>query len=102
VFVSRVLADTEDVWSKVLPAAGARYVPPKLVIFEGGTQSACGPGQTAMGPFYCPLDQKIYIDLQFYDELRRRFRAPGTDALCRSFCGCQNEPETTAHAAAQY
>jgi uncharacterized protein len=76
-FVAKVFADTEDVWTKVLPTAGAKYRLPKLIIFEGGTQTACGPGQTAMGPFYCPMDEKIYIDLAFYDELRRRFKAPG-------------------------
>ncbi len=76
-FVSKVLADTEDVWSKVLPTAGAKYRLPQLVIFDGGTPTACGPGQTAMGPFYCPVDEKIYIDLAFYDELVRRFKAPG-------------------------
>ena len=77
VFVSRVLADTEDVWNKVFEGFGKRYKEPQLVIFSGATRTACGTGQTAMGPFYCPLDQKVYIDLKFYEELRRRFRAPG-------------------------
>lgn len=77
VFVSRVLADTEDVWNKVFEGFGKRYKEPQLVIFSGATRTACGMGQTAMGPFYCPLDQKVYIDLKFYEELRRRFRAPG-------------------------
>jgi hypothetical protein len=76
-FVSVVLADTEDTWNALLPAAGVDYQEPTLVLFSGATQTACGPGQTATGPFYCPLDQKLYIDLSFYDELRTRFRAPG-------------------------
>lgn len=76
-FVSRVLADTEDVWGKVFQGFGQRYKEPQLVIFSRATQTACGTGQTAMGPFYCPLDQKVYIDLAFYEELKRRFNAPG-------------------------
>jgi len=76
-FVRHVLADTEDTWGRVFEAAGRRYVPPTLVLFSGGTQTACGTGVAAMGPFYCPLDQKVYIDLSFYDELKRRFHAPG-------------------------
>jgi uncharacterized protein len=76
-FVSRVLADTEDVWSKVFQASGKTYKEPALVIFNRVTSTACGTGQTAMGPFYCPLDQKVYIDLAFYEELKRRFNAPG-------------------------
>jgi len=76
-FVSRVLADTEDVWNRVFQSFGRQYREPKLVLFSGGTQTACGPGMTAMGPFYCPLDQKVYIDLAFYEELKRRFQAPG-------------------------
>jgi predicted metalloprotease len=76
-FVKRVLADTEDTWGRVFAAAGKRYDPPTLVLFSGRTSSACGTGQAAMGPFYCPLDQKVYIDLSFYDELKRRFHAPG-------------------------
>lgn len=76
-FISRVLADTEDVWSRVFQSFGKQYREPKLVLFSGGTQTACGTGQTAMGPFYCPLDQKVYIDLAFYEELKRRFQAPG-------------------------
>jgi predicted metalloprotease len=76
-FVSRVLADTEDVWSQVFRENGRRYDPPRLVLFTGATQTSCGHGVAAMGPFYCPLDRRIYIDLAFYEELRRRFRAPG-------------------------
>ena len=76
-FVSRVLADTEDVWSRVFKGFGKTYQDPKLVIFDRATPTACGTGQTAMGPFYCPLDRKVYIDLAFYEELKRRFNAPG-------------------------
>ncbi|MGE0700773.1 MAG: neutral zinc metallopeptidase [Hyphomicrobiaceae bacterium] len=76
-FVGRVLADTEDVWNRVFQSFGRQYKEPKLVIFSGAFPTACGTGQAAMGPFYCPLDQKIYIDLSFYEELKRRFNAPG-------------------------
>lgn len=76
-FVKRVLADTEDVWNQVFKQYGKRYQEPKLVMFKGQTRTACGVGQTAMGPFYCPADQQVYIDLQFYEELKRRFNAPG-------------------------
>lgn len=77
VFVSRVLKDTEDVWDRVFAQFGRRYEKPPLVLFSGRTQTACGTGVSAMGPFYCPADQKVYIDLAFYEELKRRFRAPG-------------------------
>ncbi len=76
-FVSVVLADTEDTWRAILPSAGVAYEEPVLVLFSGYTQTACGLGQSATGPFYCPLDRKLYIDLSFYDELRTRFGAPG-------------------------
>lgn len=76
-FVSVVLADTEDIWTQVFRAGGATYHPPKLVLFRGATATACGTGQSAMGPFYCPSDQKVYIDLGFYDTLRTRLGAPG-------------------------
>lgn len=76
-FISRVLADTEDVWNRVFQSFGKQYREPKLVIFSGSYPTACGQGVAAMGPFYCPLDQKVYIDLAFYEELKRRFRAPG-------------------------
>ena len=76
-FVSIVLADTEDVWKDLFAKAGKQYVDPKLVLFRGATPTACGTGQTAMGPFYCPGDQKVYIDLAFYEEMKTRFRAPG-------------------------
>ena len=77
VFVSRVLASTEDTWSEIFSEAGRRYVPPKLVLFTGSFPTACGMGQAAAGPFYCPADQKVYIDLRFYDLLRQRFHAGG-------------------------
>lgn len=76
-FVSVVLADTEDTWRRIFADAGETYREPRLVMFEGATQSACGVGKAAMGPFYCPADQKVYIDLSFYRDLRERFRAPG-------------------------
>ena len=76
-FVSRVLASTEDVWGEIFRQQGKQYVIPKLVLFRGQTPTACGKGQTAMGPFYCPGDQKVYIDLAFYQELQDRFKAPG-------------------------
>jgi predicted metalloprotease len=76
-FVRRVLADTEDVWERVFQTAGRRYEKPTLVLFTGATQTACGLGQSAMGPFYCPLDKKVYIDLGFYRVLKERFHAPG-------------------------
>ncbi len=76
-FVSTVLADTEEVWGKVMQASGARYSQPKLVLFRGAIGTACGTGQSAMGPFYCPGDQKVYLDMQFFDTLRSRMGAPG-------------------------
>ena len=75
--VAVVMGDTEDVWSEVFAAKGRRYQAPTLVMFTGATRSACGLGQAAMGPFYCPADQKAYIDLGFYDQMRTRFKAPG-------------------------
>lgn len=75
--VSVVVADTEDVWTEIFAEQGMRYTEPVLVMFTGSTRSACGLGQAAMGPFYCPADQKAYIDLSFYDQMRTRFRAPG-------------------------
>jgi uncharacterized protein len=76
-FVSTVLADTEDVWGKVMQAGGSRYSAPKLVLFRGAVGTACGTGQSAMGPFYCPGDQKVYLDMQFFETLRARMGAPG-------------------------
>ena len=72
-----VLADTEETWSTILPKYGVNYVEPRLVLFNGLVQSACGTAESAMGPFYCPLDQKIYVDMSFYVDLSQRFGAPG-------------------------
>jgi predicted metalloprotease len=72
-----VLADTEDTWSAILPQYGVPYREPTLVLFDGLVQSGCGTAESAMGPFYCPLDQKVYIDMSFYDDLSKRFGAPG-------------------------
>lgn len=77
IFVSKVLASTEDTWNEVFRASGRQYEEPKLVLFSGVTPTACGTGQSAMGPFYCPGDQKVYIDLTFFRELKSRFKAPG-------------------------
>jgi len=76
-FVSTVLADTEDVWRAQFRAQGASYREPKLVLFRGAVPTACGTGQAAMGPFYCPGDQKVYIDLAFYETMKQRLGAPG-------------------------
>lgn len=72
-FVSTVLADTEDTWTELFKAQNAQYIKPKLVLFTGATRTACGTGQTASGPFYCPGDQKVYIDLAFYRLMQERF-----------------------------
>jgi predicted metalloprotease len=76
-FVSVVLADTEDAWNDLLPRVGAQYRNPTLVLFSGGAESACGFAQAAVGPFYCPGDEKVYLDLDFFNELSNRFGAPG-------------------------
>jgi predicted metalloprotease len=76
-FVSVVLADTEDTWREIFRQSGKTYQEPDLVLYTGAVQSACGTGSAAMGPFYCPGDRKVYIDLAFFDELRRRHGAPG-------------------------
>ena len=76
-FVSVVLADTEDTWEALFRTAGRNYQNPTLVLFSGAVRSACGFAQAAMGPFYCPADQKVYIDLSFYSDLQDRFHAPG-------------------------
>ena len=76
-FVSTVLADTEDVWKDVFTKGGATYKDPKLVLFRGATRTACGQGQAAMGPFYCPGDQAVYIDLNFFETLKNKLGAPG-------------------------
>ncbi len=76
-FVSVILADTEDTWTKVFREQGQRYTPPKLVLFRNGIHSGCGLASAQMGPFYCPNDRRVYIDLSFYELLKRRFHAPG-------------------------
>ena len=76
-FVSYVLDDVQNTWSKILPQFGTQFQPAHLVLFRNSTESGCGTAQSAMGPFYCPLDQKVYIDLGFYDELKKRFGATG-------------------------
>ena len=76
-FVSVVLADLEDTWGRVLPESGRQYQAPVLVLFTDAVQSACGSASAASGPFYCPSDQKVYLDLSFFRELDKRFGAPG-------------------------
>ncbi|WP_448582691.1 KPN_02809 family neutral zinc metallopeptidase [Thermaurantiacus sp.] len=76
-FVAKVLATTEDTWGKIFAERGARYPQPTLVLFEGGVRSACGGASSASGPFYCPADQKVYLDTAFFDQLARQFGAPG-------------------------
>lgn len=76
-FVAVVLGSTEDVWTKVFQSGNATYQPPKLTLFRGMVPTACGSGQSAMGPFYCPGDQKVYIDLAFFETLKQRLGAPG-------------------------
>ncbi|MFT3990887.1 MAG: neutral zinc metallopeptidase [Luteolibacter sp.] len=76
-FVSKVLTSTEDVWTEEFSKRGARYVKPKLEVYRGQVRTGCGAGSAAQGPFYCPADQKVYIDLSFYDELAKTFRSPG-------------------------
>jgi len=78
-FVATVLADTEDVWSKIFAEKGMTYENPKLVLFRDGVQTACGGASSASGPFYCPSDHKVYMDLAFFDELQSRFGAKGGD-----------------------
>jgi len=77
VFASQVLADTEDRWTAIFQQSGQRYQPPKLVLFSGAVDSACGTNSAAVGPFYCPGDHRVYIDLTFFHELDQRFGAPG-------------------------
>jgi predicted metalloprotease len=76
-FVSIVLADTEDTWKEIFKTANASYVDPKLVLFRGATQTACGTGQSAMGPFYCPADSKVYLDMSFFQDMQTKLNAPG-------------------------
>jgi predicted metalloprotease len=76
-FVSRVLKSTEDVWTSLFSDMGRQYVDPKLVLYRDATRTGCGTGQAAMGPFYCPADDRVYLDLGFFDDLASRFHAPG-------------------------
>ena len=76
-FVAKVLGSTEDVWSRIFEQSNGQYRPPTLVLYDGAVRSACGMGQSAMGPFYCPNDEKLYVDLAFYRDLQTRFKAPG-------------------------
>ena len=78
-FVAVVLADNEDVWNKIFAENGLQYEEPKLVLFRGATESGCGNASSSIGPFYCPADKKVYIDLSFMDELKTRFGAQGGD-----------------------
>ncbi len=80
-FVRVVLADTEDIWNKIFAESGDDYQEPTLVLFRDGVQSACGTASSALGPFYCPGDQQVYIDLSFYQDLQTRFKAPGDFAM---------------------
>lgn len=80
-FVSVVLADTEDIWTEVLAEQGIEYREPTLVLFSGSVQSGCGVAGSQMGPFYCPADEKLYIDLSFFNELKNRYNAPGDFAM---------------------
>src|SRR5574338_473666 len=80
-FVSVVLAETENIWGEIFKEKGAEYRQPKLVLFSGSVESACGTAGSSTGPFYCPGDEKLYIDLSFYNELKRRFNAPGDFAM---------------------
>jgi hypothetical protein len=76
-FLSVVLAETEDTWTQIFREAGGSYRPPTMVLYSGSTPTRCGFGNSAAGPFYCPLDERVYIDLSFFDMLERRFGAPG-------------------------
>lgn len=75
--IAHVLGDTEEVWAALFAAQGGQYPPPRLILFREATDTACGLGESAMGPFYCPPDQQVYIDLGFFEELHQRFGAPG-------------------------
>jgi hypothetical protein len=83
-FMRVILKDTEDTWTSLFRSNGVTYEPPVLVLFSDATNTACGLGQSAMGPFYCPSDRKVYLDTSFFEELHSRFGAPG-GGLCRQF-----------------
>lgn len=76
-FISAVLGETEDIWGAIFQAGGREYTPPRLVLYRNGIASACGNASSAMGPFYCPGDRKVYLDLGFFDQLAQQFQAPG-------------------------
>jgi predicted metalloprotease len=76
-FISFILDDVQGTWAKILQNNGTRFTPARLVLFRNSTDSGCGPAQSAMGPFYCPIDQRVYLDLGFFDELRQKFQASG-------------------------
>ena len=76
-FISFVLDDVQNTWAKTLPQYGGRFHPARLVLFRNSTQSGCGPAQSVMGPFYCPVDERVYLDLGFFDELKQRYAASG-------------------------
>jgi len=82
-FVTAVLGDTEDRWTEIFTAGGRTYHPPKLVLFRGAFQGGCGMAQSAMGPFYCPRDQQIYLDMSFFDDMQNKFRACSSSNACR-------------------
>ena len=82
-FVAAVLGDTEDRWQDVFQSGGRSYRPPKLVMFSGATRSACGTAQSAMGPFYCPNDERVYLDTSFFRDLQRKFGACDNDKACQ-------------------
>lgn len=80
-FSTQILATTEDAWGSYFHSRGRQYVPPKMVLYRGTTPTACGTGQSAMGPFYCPADQKVYLDLSFYDDMKNKLGAAGDAAF---------------------
>ena len=82
-FVTAVLGDTEDRWAEIFTAGGRTYHPPKLVLFRGAFQGGCGMAQSAMGPFYCPRDRQIYLDMSFFDDMQNKFRACSSSNACR-------------------
>ncbi|HTH35766.1 MAG TPA: neutral zinc metallopeptidase [Xanthobacteraceae bacterium] len=82
-FVTAVLGDTEDRWTEIFTAGGRTYHPPKLVLFRGAFQGGCGMAQSAMGPFYCPRDRQIYLDMSFFDDMQNKFRACSSSNACR-------------------
>jgi uncharacterized protein len=82
-FVAAVLGDTEDRWTEIFVASGRTYHPPRLVLFSGAIQGGCGLAQSAMGPFYCPQDQQVYLDMSFFQDMQAKFNACSSDNACR-------------------